>query len=252
MTQQGRWPYRLGMLCLAALALGTGQGCLSFVHSLDLPPKEQIMAGEAIPAPCRNHVHIFIIHGMDPLDLANLAGLTEYIQQLGYIKTHYGQLYHLWEFKKEIRRVHKDDPQARFVLIGFSFGANMVREMANAVKDDGIIIDLLVYLGGNTLKNEEHDQPANAARIVNILASGCVWNGAWMDRAENIHETDVYHFGTPSHPETLRVLGEELAVAASHVQVVEDVPGSAPVPAQPAERGEWDFLKPVSRLKPAH
>ncbi len=232
MTQHGCWPRRLALLSLAALCLSAGQGCLSFVHSLDLPPKEQLAVNEALPAPCRNHVHIFLIHGMDPLDLANLAGLTEYIHQLGYIKTHYGQLYHLWEFKKELRRVHKDDPQARFVLIGFSFGANMVRDLANAVKDDGIIIDLLVYLGGNTLENTPETQPEHVLHVVNILAAGCIWNGTTMDRADNRHFTNVWHFGSPTHPQTRELLARELAVVAARVPYVEKAP---PPPRPPLE-----------------
>jgi hypothetical protein len=230
MTQQRRWSRRLGAVALAALCLGTGQGCLSFVHSLDAPPPEQLVPASMLPAPCRNHVHIFLIHGMDPLDLANLNGLTEYIQALGYLKTHYGQLYHLWEFKKELRRVHKEDPKARFVLIGFSFGANMVRELANSVKDEGVIIDLLVYLGGNTLENTPPNQPDHVLHIVNILATGCIWNGAQMDRADNLHYDNVWHFGSPTHRKTREMLARELAVVASHVPYVEK-----PLPPLPPE-----------------
>jgi hypothetical protein len=183
---------------------------------------------------------------MDPFDWANLAGVRDYIQALGFHKTYYGQLFHTLKYRKEICRVHAEDPNARFVLIGFSFGANMVRYLANSAKDDGIPIDLLVYFGGNTLKNEAYDQPDNTARIVNILASGAIWNGAWMDRAENVHETDVYHFGSPSHPYSLQMLARELAVVSSHVVVVEDGPALPTAESL----GEWDFLKPVSRLKP--
>jgi hypothetical protein len=228
MTQQGCWPRRLSVFALAALCLTMGQGCLSFVHSLDLPPKEQLAQAETIPAPSRNHVHVFLIHGMDPLDLANLNGLTEYIQQLGYIKTHYGQLYHLWEFKKEMRRVHEQDPQARFVLIGFSFGANMVRELANAVKDEPILIDLLIYLGGNTLENTPETQPDHVVHIVNILAAGCIWNGTTMDRADNLHFTNVWHFGSPTHPRTRELLARELGVVAARVPYVEKAPPPLP------------------------
>lgn len=228
MMQQGYWPRRLGMLALAALALAAGPGCLSFVHSLDVPPPEQVQPGDAIPLPCRNHVHVFLIHGMDPFDLANLSGLTEYIHQLGYIKTHYGQLYHLWEFKKELRRVHQEDPLARFVLIGFSFGANSVRAVANSVKDDGIVIDLLVYLGGNTLDNDEKSQPKHVLHIVNILAAGCIWNGAKMDRADNRHFTNVWHFGSPTHPKTRALLAQELAVVAARVPYVDKAPSYHP------------------------
>jgi hypothetical protein len=256
MTQQGRWPRRFGALLLAALCLGSASGCLSFVHSLDFPSHEQLVPAEMIPCASRNHVHIFLIHGMDPLDLANLNGLTEYIQQLGYIKTHYGQMYHLWEFKKELRKVHEEDPEARFVLIGFSFGANMVKHLANAVKDEPITIDLLVYLGGNTLENNQATQPDHVIHIVNILATGCIWNGCTMDRADNLHYTNVWHFGSPTHPQTLELLSRELAVVAARVPYVErppvppqyeEAPRPRPLRAEqvrkmPEVPPDWNFL----------
>lgn len=256
MTLQGRWVRRLGGLFLTALCLATGPGCLNFVHSLDAPPKEQILPSERIPTPSRNHVHIFLIHGMDPLDLANLGGLTEYIHALGYIKTHYGQMYHLWEFKTELRRVYKEDPEARFVLIGFSFGANLVRQLANAVKDEGVIIDLLVYLGGNTLENTPPNRPDHVLHIANILASGCIWNGTTLDGADNLHYDNVWHFGSPTHPQTRELLARELAVVAARVPYVERVPpplpeeAPRPRPVRPDQArkvaplpSDWDFLK---------
>ncbi len=241
MRQQGRWLRRWSVFSLAVVCWAAGAGCLSFVHSLDFPPKEQLAQGELIPAPSRHHVHIFLIHGMDPLDLANLYGLTEYIQQLGYLQTHYGQLYHLWEFKKEMRRIREDDPQARFALIGFSFGANVARDLANAVKDEGVLIDLLIYMGGNTLENTPQAQPEHVRRIINILAAGCIWNGATMDRAENIHYSNVLHFGSPTHPRTRELLARELAVVAARVPYVEKVPTLPP---------EWQEEVPMPRRLP--
>ncbi len=270
MTHQERRPRRLSGLLLAALCLGTASGCLSFVHSLDAPPKEQLVPGDMIPAPARHHVHIFIIHGMDPLDLANLAGLTEYIQALGYPKTHYGQMYHLWGFTDELRRIHKEDPLARFVLIGFSFGANMVRDLANFIKDEDIPIDLIVYLGGNTLDNTVRTQPEHVLHIVNILATGCIWNGTTMDRADNLHYDDVWHFGSPTHAKTRALLSRELAVVAGRVPYIERLPAPTPPELEEAPRprpykankvqqapevsADWDFLKsrgPYEEPKPA-
>ncbi len=226
MTPQGRWR-PLGLALLVALCLAGEQGCLSFVHSLDVPPKEQVVLGEKIPAPSRNHVHIFLIHGLDPLDLANLRGLTEYLQQLGYLKTHYGQLYHLWAFKKEMLRLHKEEPQTRFVVIGFSFGANVACELVNAVKEDGIVIDLLVYLGGWALSNTPRTCPENVAHVVNILTAGCPWDGN-LAGADNLQYDDVWHFGPPTHPQTRKLLARELAVVAARVPYVEKVPPLPP------------------------
>jgi hypothetical protein len=245
MSRQLRWPRLLALALLATACLG-GSGCMTFLHPIEPPPPEVHTVCKAYPPCCRDHVYVYIIHGMDPFDWANLAGLYDYVQALGFRKTCLGQLYHTLKFEKDMRRVRAEDPSARFVLVGFSFGANMVRYLANSAREDGFPVDLLVYFGGNTLKNEAYDQPDNTAHIVNVLACGAVWNGTWMDRAENVYVGDVYHFGSPSHPYSLEMLARELAVVASHVEVVEDGPV---VPAE--HMGEWDFLKPVSRLKPA-
>jgi hypothetical protein len=244
MTSQGRWRRALALCLLAAAWLAT-PGCMSFLHPVEPLTPETRTACKIYPDCCRDHVYVFLVHGMDPLDYANLEGVRDYVQELGFHKTYYGQMYHGWKFDKEMHRIHLEDPDAHFVLIGFSFGANVVRYLANTARDDGIPIDLLVYFGGNTLHNEAYDQPDNVVRVVNILASGAIWNGAWMDRAENVHETDVYHFGSPSHPYSIELLTRELGEVASHVAVAEE--GAPPPP--PAE-GEWDFLKPVARLKP--
>jgi hypothetical protein len=243
---------------LIVVFLASGAGCLKFVHPVPPPTPEQAAPCAAVPELARNHVHIFFIHGMDPCDLANLEGMSDYVQSLGFLKTHYGQLYHTWKFRDDVRRVHDEDADARFVLIGFSFGANMVRNLANMVKDDGIIIDLLVYLGGNTLENTPPNRPEHCLHIVNILATGCIWNGATLDGAQNIQYTNVWHFGSPTHPGTREMLCRELALVAERVPIyvsaheelmpLEEAPRPQPLPSRlPAESrseesGDWNFL----------
>jgi hypothetical protein len=227
-----------------------------------------VAAKPELAAPCttlppcnRDHVYVFLIHGLDPFNFANLSGVRDYIQGLGFHKTYYGQLYHAAYFKKELHRIHDADPDAHFVLIGFSFGANMVRDLALEAKKDGFQIDLLVYLGGNTLDNTPHDRPDNVAMVVNVLATGCIWNGTTFDDAENINLPDVWHFGSPTHRVTLEVLARDLALVASRVGATtgpaepsmpaasDTEPTPRPVMPQPAaKRDEWDFLKPTPTL----
>src|SRR5262249_60003608 len=135
---------------------------------------EYVAACREAPKCARDHVYIFMINGLDPVDYSNMTGVRHYLNELGFQKTYYGQLYHTPYFDNEVRKIHQADPDAHFVLIGFSFGANMVRSIAQGVKREGIQIDLLVYCGGNTLKNCDNDQPDNARRILNILATGCI------------------------------------------------------------------------------
>jgi hypothetical protein len=260
MTQQGRWRHALGWAILAA-GLITAPGCLSFMHPISPACPELADPCRMLPKCARDHVYVFFIHGMDPADAANLSGVCQYVQDLGFHKTYYGQLYHTHQLKNALHEIHQQDCEARFVLVGFSFGANMVRDIALAAKEEGIRIDLLVYLGGNTLKDVPRDQPDNVARVVNILAQGCIWNGATMQRAENVQVLGRWHFGSPSHPYTLQVLAQDLAEIASEVPV--PMPAqpqmppwdeTAPTPRRiearkPVPLDEWDFLKPVTRLK---
>jgi hypothetical protein len=243
--QQRERARRWRNLWLTAVVVLTGPGCLSCLHPIEPAEKERLACCTSLSSCARNHVYVFFIHGIDPLDIANLSGVRDYVQSLGFIKTYYGQLYHMRFFEKELRRIHGEDPDARFVLIGFSFGANMVRDVAQAVKPDGVFIDLLVYLGGNTLENRPQDRPENAGHIVNILATGYIWNGDHLDGATNLNYDDVWHFGSPSHLQTLHLLAEELAVVAGRVPVVEPVESA---PEEPS--GEWDFLKVRSALAP--
>jgi hypothetical protein len=259
MKQQGCWQKVL-WIGLLAVGLASGSGCASLFHSVEPAKAECALSFQELPKCCRDHVYIFLVHGVDPLDFANLAGVRKYLIELGFPKVYYGQLYHAGHCAKEIRKIHQEDAEARFVLIGFSLGSNMARNICHGVKDEGIHVSLLVYLGGNTLENTPKDKPENAGRIVNILASGCIWNGAWMDGVENIHETDVWHFGTPTHPRTLRLFADELATVAASVPIIQEEPKSMPAAEeepkprsarsiQSVQRDEWDFLKPVTSLR---
>jgi pimeloyl-ACP methyl ester carboxylesterase len=230
---------------------------MSFMHPIR-PPEGCNHDCVNLPRPCRDHVHVFFIHGMDPLNFANLTGVRDYVQELGFNKIYYGQMYHAGRFAREVKRVSQQDPQARFVLVGFSFGANFARDVANDVGKENIPIDLLVYFGGNTLKNVPEDQPENAGTIINILASGFIWNGDHLDRAENLQIPEVWHFGSPSHAKSLEILSRELAAVASRVPVIESAPLAPrdepeptprPVPpTMPRAKDDADFLKPVSRM----
>ncbi len=253
----GRWLLVIGLAAVTGLS-----GCCT-PHVIDPPRCDLVLACRGIPKDARDHVHIFIVHGADPLDWANIEGVRTYLAELGFCQTHLAQFWHLTQAIDDVKQVHREDPDAHFVLIGFSLGANMVSTITRCVKDDGIAIDLLVYCGGNSLMNKPRDQPDNAKHIVNILATGWFFNGAQMDRAENVTEPDVFHFGSPSHPRTMAMLLHHLTALASvspHQQVtyVEPPPPEPdpsphpellppPPPVQQA-RDEWDYLKPNTQL----
>ncbi|TMQ33602.1 MAG: cobalamin B12-binding domain-containing protein [Planctomycetota bacterium] len=216
----------------------------------------------SFPACCRDHVYIFLVNGLDPINFGRLLGLRDYVRKLGFRQTYYGQMFHAAYFKKEIRRIHQEDAEAHFVFIGFSAGMNVAHSMAAAVNREGISIDALVYLSGNNpITPMPNDRPGNVRHVLNILASGLMGKTGERDYAENIRLPDAWHFDSPTHPRTKELLAKELMEIGSAIPVPkpeeESMPRAAfaePTPrpvnqARSQKHDDWDFLKPVSRLK---
>jgi hypothetical protein len=87
-------------------------GCLRFVHSVKPPPAEIMTTCAQVPRDCRSHVYIFLVHGMDPCDVANLSGLHKYILSLGFSQVYLGQMYHVGQLRDTLLRIHKEDASA--------------------------------------------------------------------------------------------------------------------------------------------
>jgi hypothetical protein len=256
MRSPRRWQKLLGRCILTAGLAGNG-GCLAFLHPVAAPPAPVQQTCRSLPRCCRSHVYVFLINGVDPLHCGNLTGVRDYVQDLGFHKTYYGELHHLLWFKSEIRRIHQDDPQARFVLIGYCLGGKAVQCLAHETANDGLFIDLVVFLDAPAVSCEARHRPANVGRVLSIRSSGLV-GGRTLEGAENLYLTDAKHWSAPTHEQTLATLAAALLEVASAVPVVEPLvlppadreePTPRPVTEPPATTPEeWHFLKPVSRL----
>jgi hypothetical protein len=223
------------VFALIGLALLSCQaGCLAYLNPVPALNSADRNSCQAFHETDRDRVHVFFINGLDPLDKGNLVGLSERVRELGFQHVTFGQMYSVPGIRREIVQIHRQDPQAKFVLVGFSFGANLVRVLTDEVQAEGIPIDLLVYLGGDTLTNSPEDRPTNARHIVNITAEGCVWlfagliwNGEDIDGAENLRLQGVDHFHIPTNERVLEMLRVDL------MEVVGSEPASHPA-TQPA------------------
>ncbi|GBD36635.1 hypothetical protein HRbin36_01760 [bacterium HR36] len=186
-----------------------------------------------LPAEAKQHVYLFFLNGVDPLEFGQLSALRDYCRELGFGKSWYGQFYHRWYFQRVIEDIWQRDSQARFVIVGFSAGAIAARDLANALQRENIPIDLLVYIGGATLTNSPRSRPENVGRVIHVRANDPIFRGWAIDGADNVKCQDVWHFGTPNHPETRRRLAEALA----------EITGKIPVPQPPAS-----IWRPAARL----
>jgi hypothetical protein len=189
---------------LLTVMAGVGQ-------SAEPPPAGLADRPPAATAVGNEHVYIFLVNGTDPLHYGDLVGLGDRLKELGYCQTYYGELFHTGQFRSQIRRIHRDDPGARFALIGFSLGANRVCDLAESLRCDGIHFELLVLLSGNHwLGGLPRERPSNVGRVVNILAGGALSHMGQRDWADNYQLPSAWHFGTPSHPATLGLITDAL------------------------------------------
>ena len=102
----------LGRWLLAGGLMAGMSGCLSGLHPIADPEADLVEACKVVPKCCRGHVFVFLLNGADPINKDNLSGVRDYLIGLGFEKVYYGQVYHACWFKKEIRRLHEEDPDA--------------------------------------------------------------------------------------------------------------------------------------------
>jgi hypothetical protein len=230
---QRSWGSRWWSQGLLALILAAGSGCLGFLHPVAPPAPELVAPCQALPKCCKDHVYVFFLNGCDLLNCGNLTGLRDFVQCLGFTKTYHGQLYHVWWFEKEICRLHREDPCAHFVLAGPGRGGSVLQDVARSALARGIWIDRVICLGGSP--------PEESPAVEGSLPPPLYLPGA----------TDC---GTPER------LAQELMLVAATVPVEAPKPVAPPREEAPtphpmkvrnvAPPTGWDFLSPVSRLKP--
>jgi hypothetical protein len=245
---------RIGSLGLLLAGWAAGAGCSCHLHSVHPVPEDLAQVCDCI-APCgRNHVYTFFVQGVDPLDCANLEGVKEYVQSLGFHRAWFGHWFHVHKFADEIVRISQDDPDARFVIVGVACGTDAGRKLAEAVGGHGICVDLLVCLDSDPLAKGGAGRPENVQKVITILTSDRKGKSVAHD-AEEVYLAEGGVFAAATNPGTLEVLARELATLAGSFPAPEDHP-KAPFPCggptsrpstakAPDERDDWDFLKPT-------
>lgn len=241
---------------VAAAALAGTSGCLCYLHTPPPPNHPCYAPCVGLPKCARDKVHIVFVHGADPFDCANLEGVREHLHHLGFLQVWSGSPLRKGYFARELRRAAQEVPDARFVLIGFGHGAATAGALAHELAPDGLVFDRLIAINGHGLDDYQAD---NVQKLVSIRRGAQTHNDAPGYR-EQCHIEQVSHFGTPTHPQTLEAIAEELQSVTMSVPVVlpagpppltETAPTPRPLPpAKERDGGEWDFIRPTPQLEP--
>jgi len=164
----------------------------------------------------KDRVHFFLINGLDPCYAGNLNGVAAYFRSIGFVNTDSYQFPSTHKVRKQIEAIRCCDADARIVLLGYSLGANYARRVANDLQSDGIFIDCLIYLGGDTVFNTAKSKPGNVGEIVNITGHGMIFlgrnlyfKGDTIDGADN-YRLNVRHITLPAQAEVINIIGPRL------------------------------------------
>ena len=176
--------------------------------SLGAPPLVA-NAPELVAAP---NTRVYVINGLDPFGWGGLSQMADRIRDSGYPDTRFGAWYQVLKFDREIRAMHRQDPGAQVVLIGYSLGVYRAKALAGRLTRDGIPVAMVGYIGGDYLRNTPSSL-AGGTRVVNVTGDGylltgknLLFNGTELTGADNVRMPGVRHFGLPKQEQTLNAL----------------------------------------------
>ena len=243
--------FLLGLLAVAFVV--SGGGCVNVRHCgyeeavHPCPPNE-------VPTPVRQQVYLFMMNGSDVLELGGMQTLRDRLCQAGFSKVYYAQTEDVKWYAYELRRLHRDEPGARILMLSYGTGAAKIRQLAADALRDQLPIDSVIFL----------DPVGIAGNLPECLPTHTVvvrshnWRGGQaVSGTENWSATGVGHVALPTHESTVQgVLGYMTAAAGRvHLDNPDNLPRlplrddkvPTPRPVEPAMQNaaidEWDFLK---------
>jgi pimeloyl-ACP methyl ester carboxylesterase len=246
----------LAPLVLAAVAIG-GPGCMALnPKSIPLAPECTATCAD-VPCQCRGKVYVFLMSGFDPLDLDRVGDFRTALIRSGFTKVYNGQFYHDRFFAQEMHRLATEEPDAQFVVVGFSLGAEFAVNLAESVGKQGIPITLLASVDPYWWSSAPGKTPANVQQVMNVRGQPLLFaNRASAGTDVQIPET--FPTSITAHPLTVETLARALANVAGTLpqpqptappQLADDEPSPKPVMRTNNPRDAWDFLKPVASLR---
>ena len=144
-------------------------GCFSSFNPVQPPPPDVVARCEGLSHACRDHIHIIVINGFDPSEITNAVGLAHFLETSGFPNVHYTTQWTSLKYVQRIGEIKMADPKARIAVIGYSMGVCYVRKLAQRCQEQGITLDLLIYLDAFAINHRPEHSSTDALRIVNII-----------------------------------------------------------------------------------
>jgi hypothetical protein len=250
--------HRQSLRGLGLAVLIASSGCMALnPHPIPLAPECTTDCAE-IPCSCRGKVYVFLMSGFDLFDMDRVNDFRTALIHAGFTKVYNGQFYHDTYFASEIHRLALEEPDARFVIVGFSLGADYAVSLAESVGHYGIPVSLLASVDPYWWSSAPTTNPPNVQQVMHIHGEPLLFpnrTSAGMD----VQIPETFPTNITSNPLTVEALARALASVADTLphpapandppQLSDDSPTPRPVHRAEGPRDSWDFLKPIASLK---
>jgi pimeloyl-ACP methyl ester carboxylesterase len=256
MTGRRRRLCGLGTLVVAALS--TGPGCMCLNSKSIVLPTECMNECAEVPCACRGQVYVFLMSGIDPFDSDRVGDFRTALIRAGFTRVYSGQGYHDTYFAAEMHRLALAEPDSRFVLVGFSSGAEFAASLAESVGQNNLPITLLASIDAPWWSTAPEQRPANVQQVMHIHGEPFLFAGR-ISAGMDVQIPESFPNNITAHPLTVEQLARTLASIAGTVPRPEQPPPPTVVETTPTPRptvrhldgprDAWDFLRPVASLR---
>lgn len=203
------------LLLLFAGCLFAGTGCVRCRYTA-LAESQLPVEHSKVIAPSRSKVYLFLVNGADLAEYSGIQNLQQQIICGGYAKVYHAQRFDRAYFRKELHRLHREDPDNRFILLGYGAAADQLLELACCVSTEQIPLDCVGFIDPAGLNAELiHRAPFRTIIFRShhwVLSPRLIGN-------ETLTLNNVGHYRVMPHPLTVNAILDLMTESALRVPV---------------------------------
>jgi hypothetical protein len=210
----------VGMLLLIAGSL-SNFGCMTCSHqAVDRSLAPELYQDQQQNFPCgaqRHRVHVVIINGFDPLNIAHIDGLRDKLNACGFAKVSVGEWFHVSVLEHELAKIRCEEPDTRVVVVGYSVGIGAARALCSRIVAQGGTVDSLVELAPVTVPmfTLAHLNYYAGRRVV--VSPDANTPEAMSPNTTHVATPRVNHYSIPSTDASVAAVLQEVRFAAERV-----------------------------------
>jgi hypothetical protein len=178
----------------------------------------------------RRKIYTVLVNGEDIFGFADFTKVRDELTRSGFPMVYTGELFHAGPIERSVRDVHAREPDSRFVVVGFGYGASVADQLAARLVTNGIPVDAVIAL--SPLDRTSANTVAGFKRL-KFLPNGSAVSTAESD-PETTHIPAVNHLQLPTHPVVVAAILDEMKASAARVIMSDESPQYRPLLDDPA------------------